>query len=365
VRKKINLNYIRIYHFPWILAIVVVFFLVAGILLYRLVGIKTERMMVERVKAQEFTLARSGALSIAEFFKERKTELLLLAQVEAIRAGREKEAREAMQILVNHLEEGCLGDIVVVSREGKALWVTNVTDNRRGEGVSLADRDYFVWAKKQKEPGKVFISEPLIARGGIKKGEWSVVMAAPVFWKKHFNGLVFISFPLGDLTKKYVDPLVSLPATKLLIVSQDGTVVTATIEETIGENVLKHAQQEDWEGRKEYLGMIKKALAGEEGSLVHYYYLFAPYNKRLKIITAYTPIKIDNQIWSLWVSVPYSDVIKLVLPFRANQIGGVIFGLVLVMALVLVFVFGVRVAQRDGFMDGYMQARDEVDKKKK
>jgi len=214
-------------------------FLTAGILLYWLAGARPEQVMVERVKPQEMTLARPGAFSIVEFFRERKTELLLF-HTEAIRAGREKEGRKAMRVLVEQLREEPLADIVRVSREGKVLWGTNVADDRRGEGVSLADRDYFLWAKGQKEPGKVFVGKPVIPREGIKEGKWVVVMATPIFYQERLNGLVFISFPLGDLTPRFITPLVFSPAVQSLIIAQDGTIAASLVPGAIGQNALGH-----------------------------------------------------------------------------------------------------------------------------
>ena len=38
---------------------------------------------------------------------------------------------------------------------------------------------------------------------------------------------------------------------------------------------------------------------------------------------------------------------------------------ILGLAVVVLFVFGVRISQRDGFLDGYARAKDNFDKKKK
>lgn len=360
---KIKISNLRLSHFRLILAMVLITFSIAGVFLFWKVAERAEKAIVERIEAQELTLARSGALSITEFFQERKTELLLLAEVEAVKAGREKEGREVLANLVGQLEKGPLADVVRVNREGKALWVSNVENNREGEGVSLADRDYFIWAEEQKEPGEVFISEPIIARGGIKKGGWVVVVATPVFYQNSFNGLVFISFPVDDLTEKYITPLAFSSRTKALIITREGTVIGSNVPEAAGENVLTYPQQEDWQGREEYLDMAREALTGKEGSQAHLYHLFAPYNRQVKLITAYTSVKINSQAWSLWISTPYEEAMRFFSPFRLNQIGGIIFVSVLVLILILTLIFGVRIAHKDAFLDGYAQAKDHFDKK--
>lgn len=365
VEKKLRLDNLRFYQFPWILAVVLVVLLACGILFYWLASARAERVMVERVKVQEQTLARAGALAIDEFFRARKTKLLLLAEFEVIKAGREKEGREKLRLMVEQLKDGPLASVARVSQDGKSLWLDNIKHEKMEEKIDVTDRDYFLWAKEQKKPGGVFVSQPIIARSGPAKGKLVIVMASPVFYQEEFNGLVFISFPLSDLTQKYIAPLPFSPRAKSLVIASDGTIVASTIPEAVGQNALEYAKQGEQKGRQEYLAMTKEALAGREGSLLHDYYLFAPFNKRIKVITAYAPIRFDNQIWSVWVSVPYEEVVELVLPLRANQIEGFLFGLMGVIILVLVFVFGVRVAQKDGFLDGYSRAKDDFDKQKK
>lgn len=342
---KIKISNLRLRHFRLTLAIVLVAFSISGILLFWQVAGRAEKATVERVKAQELTLARSGALAVSELFRERKANLLLLAEVEAIKAKREKEGRQAIRDLVDRLEGQILASIVRVDKEGKSLWSDNPQHQKVREGVDLADRDYFLWAKEQKESGEVFVSQPVISRGGMREGEWIVVMAAPVFYQERFDGLVFISFSLEDLTEKYVIPLAFSPKVQSLIIGKDGIVVASTVPEVRGQNLLGRIQIEE----------------GKEGSLVH----FSPFNEEERVISAYAPIKIGEQVWSLWIFVPYEEAMRFISPFRLNQIGGIVFVAVLILTLILVFIFGVRIAHKDAFLDGYARAKDDFDKKKK
>ncbi len=362
VRKKLNINNLKFCHFPWILALVLIFLLTAGVVIYWQATSWTEKVVVGRVETEKLTLARSGALSISQFLRERETELLLLSEIESIKSLREEEGREKMEVLIDRIKDAPLADVVRVGSDGTALWVTNVEDNREGEGVSLADRDYFIWAKDQSGPGQVFVGKPVISRGGIVEGKWVAVMATPVFYQDRFNGLVFVSFPLEGLTEKFITPLVSLPATQALLITQDGFVVASTIPQITGENVLEYGQQEDWPRREEYLAITKKALEGEEGSAVHDYLLVA--NKKLiKTVTAYAPIRVDSQTWSLWITAPYKEGVKFASPISIAQSLGLVFGLIGASILILTFILGIRVAQRDAFVDGFRDGRDGIKKK--
>lgn len=47
-----------------------------------------------------------------------------------------------------------------------------------------------------------------------------------------------------------------------------------------------------------------------------------------------------------------------------QEMGLVLIG-VIVLVVAILFVFGIRIAQKDGFLDGYVRAKDDFDKKRK
>jgi len=323
MNKKISINNLKTRHFPWLVSAFLVLFLTAGLLLYWFAGESTGKRMAERVKLEKLTLARSGAFSIESFFKEREKDLVLLSEIEAVKSLKEKEARERIGILIEELKGEPVAGVGRVDKEGVLRWVVNKEDKREGEDVSVADRDYFVWAKKQTEPGKIFVSKPIKSRAGVSGGGYILVLATPVFYQREFNGLILFSLSLVELTERFVAPLTFSGAVHSLIAAEDGLVVAASIPNSIGENIADCLDEEE-------------------------------------IIAAYAPIKIGDQVWSLRVLVPYREAVKLTMPFKINQTRGLVFALVGVLILVLTFILGVRVAQRDGFVDGFKNGRDGV-----
>jgi hypothetical protein len=365
--KKLSLSKLRTRHFVWASAAGLGIFLAIAVVFYWFSGWRTDQVIIERLKAQEQSMARSSALSITEFFKARKKELVLLSELEAIQSGREKEGMEILDTLAQGLkeEDAPVGNIIRINKEGVTIWGVNVQLGKQDKaaiGVDVGGRDCFIWAKEKGEKGKVFIGEPMIAQGGFLKGKKIVSMTTPVFYKGKFDGVVVAAFPIDELAKKYIEPLSLSPKTHYTIVSEEGTVITSTFEEIIGKNILQIQKEENWPEDSRQL--VKSAMRGEEGTAFHHY--VNVFTKRpSEAVSAYSPIKINGSIWSIWVSVPYNEIQKLVLPFRQNQI----FALVVVscgsLILMLVYILGIRVSQRDGFLDGYGRAKGELRKKKK
>lgn len=364
--KKLSLSRLRTRHFVLASAAGLGIFIAIAVVFYWFSGWRTDQVIIERMKAQEQSMARSSALSISEFFKARKKELVLLSELEAIQTGREKESMEILNTLAQGLkeEDAPIGNIIRINKEGVTIWGVNVQLGKQDEaaiGVYLGERDCFLWAKEKGEKGEVFISEPIVAQGGFLKGKRIVSMTAPIFYKTKFSGVVVTTFPIDELAKKYIEPLSLSPQTYYTIVSEEGVVITSTFEELIGENILQIQEEENWPEASQQL--VKRAMRGEEGAAFHpYINVFT--KETSEAVSAYSPMKINGSIWSVWVSVPYERIKELILPFRQNQI----FALVVVLGgsliLVFIYVLGMRVSQRDGFLDGYSLGKKERKKRK-
>lgn len=313
----------------WLLVTFTILMAVIGTGIFWSAGVRADQVVMEWTKRQESTLARAGALSINEFFQGRRANLLFLTEKEAVRLGEEKEGRLALQQLVDDLKDQVVASVVRVSKEGVVLWSENPEGQNVEEGVDLADRDYFLWAKEQGKSGEVFISEPLISRGGLYKGEHILAMASPLFYQNKFNGLVFISFPIKQLLEKYVSPLSFSAGMHAFLVTEKGEVITSGLVTSETKGLLAQAQKEE--------------RAGEA-------------------IVASAPIKINNQTWALWVVTPYKEAVSFASYLKSIQFQGFALGLVGGVALVLVFIFGVRKAQKEAFVDGFKNGRDRAKK---
>jgi hypothetical protein len=364
---KLALSKLRTRHFIWISAAGLGIFFTVAIIFYWFSGWRTNQVIIERLKTQELSMARSSALSFSEFFKARKKELALLGELEAIQSGREGEGMEILGILAQGLkEEGApIGNIMRINKEGVTIWGVNVQLGEQDEaavGVDVGDRDCFLWAKEEGEKGKVFIGEPTVAQGGFLKGKRIMSMTTPVFYKGKFDGVVVITFPIDELAEKYIVPLSLSPKTHYTIVSEEGMIITSTFKEIIGKNILQLQKEESWPEDSRQL--VRRAMRGEEGTAFHSFVnVFT--REVSEAVSAYSPIRVNGSLLSVWVSVPYGEIEKLVSPFRQNQIVALIVVLGGTLALAIIYILGIRVSQKDGFLDGYFQAKNERRKKKK
>ncbi len=138
--------------------------------------------------------------------------------------------------------------------------------------------------------------------------------------------------------------------------------VASTFEGLIGKNILQIQEEEGWPEDSRLL--VERALRGEEGAALHSF-INVLNGETSKAISAYSPTRINGSFWSIWVSFPYEEIEKLVLPFRQNQIFALVVVLGGTLVLAAIYILGMRVSQKNGFLDGYHQARGRQGKKKK
>ncbi len=367
VKKKFNLVQLKIRHTVWSVIIGLGIFFTVVIGFYWLAVRKTDQVLIERLEGYELSMARSSALSITEFLKTRKKELVLLSELEVIQAEKETEGMEILNALAKELkkENVPVGNIVRVDKGGFAVWGVNVRLGKQDEaakGVYLGDRACFLWAKEEGEKGRVFIAEPILAEGGFLKGKRVVSMNTPVFYKGEFNGLIVTTFLVDELSNKFIEPLFLTPNTYYSIFNEQGTLIISTFAELVGRNILQVQEEGNWPEDSRLL--VKRAIRGEEGVAYHGYTNLLT-KKPEKAVSAYSPIKINGDTWSLWVSIPYARVEEVVLPLRQQQVFTLVVVLSGLLILVLIFIFGIRVAQREGFVNGFRDGRDGVKKLKK
>lgn len=366
MRKKLSPDQLKIRHVRWALVAMVVFFISVFVLSWWQIGRITEEKIVKRIETQELLTARSCALSIGEYLKPKVVSLLILSESMAIKEGRQEEGEKLIKTLIKEVKGEPLIDVLWLDKEGDALWSTNLRGERVREEIYFGESNYFEWAQAQKEPGEIFMSKPFVSREGERGPESIFIIAASVLNQGRFNGLVLMSFSIAELTEKYLTPLVFDPKVYLYMVAfKEGVIVATTKEELIGENIFQYIEKSDWpeEEKESFLKLITESLEGEEGTIVGQRNFFSPEKSRL--ITAYSPVKVGDQVWSLWISLPYEEAVKEMSVIRGVQVGELMIVLIGITILILVLNLGLRVAQRDAFVDGFRNGRDGIKKMKK
>ena len=300
---------------------------------------------------------RATAKSLESAFLLIRSELVTITLYPEIETNNIPEARKLLTRAVTAADHPALKQLSLTSRAGTLLVLANKEGDTRDEGTSLVDRSYYQWAKTAK-PGAFFVSEPLIPRAGINRGKQSLVAATPVFLNGQFNGVLHASISVEDLTINYLNTLnvPSEKSTASYVIDQKGIAIATPFTDLIGIDTRAYARQKQWPGYETYLSMVDAMTSGKEGSRVYAFMGSDGVAKRW--INAFSPVFAGNAaFFSIASAVPYAEAEGLVTNIYTIRLVSLAITILFAAVGVCILIFGVYVAQQDGYnrglKDGY------------
>ncbi|MDO8619456.1 MAG: cache domain-containing protein [Candidatus Daviesbacteria bacterium] len=265
----------------WILWLGMFSIIVLGGAFYLVLGRGIESSVTEQILRQEQIISRAEASNISSFFQTFGNLVVVLSQLSSIEARDVNAVRDLDTFVKQQYETGFIGGVVLTDKNGVVQFNSNVLGTR-DVGGSIADRDYFIWAKTEGEKGKYFISEPVVSQMGATKGTAIVVVAAPVYQNGAFTGVIAAAVKLESLTNYFFGLMKISDLTEVYLIDEHGKLLYShAVPQQIGSNI-----SELFSGNQPLVGSIKNALSGtEEGKLQTETHLIA-----------YSPVILGTQI---------------------------------------------------------------------
>ena len=260
---------------------------------------------MEQTLHREQVITRAGAASIESF-------LVLVGKSLSIAAGdKQVESQEYLQTLVDRWEETPLVGVILTDKEGKVVGGANQA-RAVVDLVSVADRDYFVWAKTA-EAGSARTFGSVLSRTGQSKGNFIMTIASPVVDKGGFKGVLTAAVVLSSLTEQYLSPLKFSTETGVHLVDDQGTMLYSSVGPKTGENILTYILEHPFLGSSVVLQKAEEGLKkGVEGKLDLVWPGEGGWRRNL---VAYSPIKIDEgRWWYLVLTTSVDDALAFVGP---------------------------------------------------
>ncbi len=223
-------------------------------------------------------LARAQSGNIESFFRVLGREVAVLAQLRTMEEKDSNTIRVMDEFVEQWQESEKVGGIVLTNQQGKVIFNSNV-QGTRDIGGSLADRDYFIWAKNQPAEGEYYVGEPVTSRLGATKGQFVVPVASPVFKNGVFIGVISISVRLEPLAVTFLERLKSADTIYIYIISESGIVImNSSSKGQKGPDISTFLQ-----------GELKEVVEKGQGG-----------QKRIRNYDmAYSPITLNNRQWLL------------------------------------------------------------------
>lgn len=263
-----------------------------GAIFYLSLGRVAKLSITQQLLRREQIIARAEASNITSFFQVFGDSIAVLAQLHSMDRRDAVTTKDLDKFVEQWQDRDLIGGVVLTDRYGVVQFDSNILGTW-DVGVSLADRDYFVWAKSQPREGEYFVGQLVKSRVGASKGQVIVPVASPVYQNGVFTGVVVASVKLNLLTQHYLELMKVPDQENVYLVNQSGDVLYSnSAPDSVGSNIF------------ELLPGLKNILnTGQEGNL-----------QTKAHLKAYSPISLGSQNWSLVVVSPIQNVVNLTMP---------------------------------------------------
>ena len=297
---------------------------------YWLIGREAEVTIANELLRRERTVAKAEKSNLTVYFQTFGNAVASLAQYGSI-ARRDASTIHDMDIFVEQRRaNGIVAGIVLTDSKGIVKFNSNISGTR-DLGMSLADRDYFLWAKGESEPAEYFIGRPVVSRLGASKGLVIVPVAAPVYNGDTFTGAMIASVKLAPLTSRFLGLMKVSDTTEVYLVDEEGSLLFNSAEPAAADSsIFDFFQNNPFDGSQALSDKIEAALGAEEGGEF----------RTAGHLVAYSPVLLGSQSWLVIMASPSQAIMDLAEPIYIRQTA-------VILMLVLTFLlFGVIVARK-------------------
>lgn len=290
-----------------------------AIAFYFVLAQSVKSLATQQLLSRAQIIARAEISNTTFFFKKFGNSVATLAQLSSIENQDADAVHDFNKFVEQRINVGLLGGVVITDKNGIVKLNSNVSGTRERE--SIADRDFFVWARDQGKRGEYFISKPFISRLGETKGQTVVIVASPVYQNTEFTGVVSATVKLQSLLEYFFGLMRLSDQTGVYMFDRQGELLysNSAIEGT-GSNISELFSDDQSLSEK-----IRNVLSTtNEGQF-----------EAKKSLVVYSPVSLGTQNWLLIISTPHQEVDNLTSPIYIRQIA------ILALTVLTILIFGI------------------------
>lgn len=287
---------------------------------YFVLGREADSYVTRQLLSKQQVIARAEVSNATFFFEKFGNSVATLAQLSSIENNDPNAIHDLDKFVEQRSNTGLIGGVVIADKNGVVYLNSNVL-RTRDIGQSVADRDYFVWAKNEGKRGQYLISKPVISRMGASKGQTIIAVTSPVYKGSVFTGVIGASVKLQPLVERFFGLMRLSDETKVYLFDEQGVLLYGNFApEVAGSNMSELFSDDQSLSEK-----IKNALsADKEGEI-----------ETEKNLVTYSPLTLGKQKWLLVLSSPHQQVDNLTGPIHFRQTA------ILALVSVTILIFGI------------------------
>lgn len=328
-------EWMKKYHLPLMPVIWGTTCLIIGVLV--VIGIfsyySAEKAMAEQFNRQQLLLAGQAALGIESFLSDLRQDAALLPrfpEIHKLMEGNDRgDLSETLQVLYKNFARR-VDFLFWIGPEGK------LHSSFPAEKVEeMLGKDYNFQALVQ----RAHASEPVLVHFHSAVSPISapafgtILITIPVFRGPEFAGMVGCGLDFRKIYERFIPPIRFGVRAESWMINQEGKFISHYDPNMVGKDAFLARKERNPEISTEWIDRImrEKMLAGKTGMEEYGSgWQLGERGKTRKLI-AYAPVRVEDQVWSVALVVPYSEVTRVV--WGGFQHSAV---LIVIMALTLV-----------------------------
>jgi PAS domain S-box-containing protein len=261
--------------------------------------------------------ANATARNIEEYIDECQRNIQTLANHILIQKGlREGNITPEIELAVKETYQTFgknVNAIYILNSKGKLIHGEPPLDDKKGREMSFNDISgvSYVLKKHESHISRVFYT---------RSGELALSLLSPVNYDNEFVGIAQWLVKISTISKRFITPIEVGKNGYAQLLDDRGIILTHPKHELVGKHIItsrkKVFPEHDWSKLE---NIVEKMTRGEEGVGI-YHAAWRTGKEKFKIekkITAYAPIKIGNRLWSVGLSIGYSEITD---PINKNSI---------------------------------------------
>lgn len=293
---------------------------ILGLIYFLLICLLPRYSIVGQLLRQEHAVAEAQAQNIQTFVNDMGNDLISVSKENDI-VNPGLGTNKVLKSFVDRWgKNNIITGISITDKEGVVIYNhSNISPMEIG--TSLADRDYFIWAKDQIAGGHYIVGASIIARYGVNEGRYITPLAVPIFRDGVFSGMLASAIRTSEMTEYFLSTMNISGNTDVFLLGKNGYILfNSRNPEDLEINISEAKQNNLFLDNKRLNEKIYNALAKEkDGSLVAKYKDSNSGVPESHAI-AYYPVIMPGRHWLVVLATPVTEVTKPSIPTYVNHV---------------------------------------------
>ncbi len=276
--------------------------------------VAAEKAVADQFNTQQLMLAQQAAHGIERYLAEVREVTALLTRDPQVRPLRAGSSQEILKDLYRSFQ-GKINFLFLHDAKGvlRAAFPKKIFQEMFGE--SLPFQPYIEQTRAKARPVIRMVAIPPDAKGNREaKSSDVILIMTPIFRGSEFLGIMGCGLDIGKINQEFVNPIHSGITGGAWMINQEGRFIAHYDPVMIGKDAFAARRERDPRVSTEKIDrlMREEMLRGKTGMNEYVSGWHRGKRGEIRKLIAYAPIQVDEQIWSIAVVCPYSDVTHVV-----------------------------------------------------